>query len=491
MLAFLSLPALARDKVAILNAGQQSGHYLAWGGTPILPIGDSVTQGWMESGANFNQVGYIDALSSRGINVAMIWSYIGTNAAGQISDGRIGYDAPELWPWQGSTDASSMDLTRLNQAYFDRLKDFVSYAESKDVLVLITVHDGGPKWRFDRHPMKTSMGNGPLTSGGQYVELADYDHEMPATFNPSWNRQQKNQYFQERFADKLITELEPYSNVIYEMFNEGEWYDRTNRRRHEEHFLEFFRSRTDTLLMSNSDHIFAGYDPHQNNNVDMISLHRHNWTGNHGRFVSGFQQSPAKPYFMSESIPEFNGTNLSMQTIRRSAWEVAMAGAGWVAQNDTSFGWDPHAGMAGQAANRDQAYDQIGHVATFFNDMGVEFWDMAPEGQLASTGVCLAQRGEEYLIYARSGGTFSVDLSDAVDQPFGVQWYDPSTGEMTLEGSVLGAAEVSFTAPNTNDWVLRLKVIPEPSTLALVISGGLALVLIGRLRGVRRSRPGV
>ena len=465
LLLTLSASAQVKQKVKILNSGQQPGHYLDWDGTPILPIGDSATQGWMESGTNFNQNGYIDALSSRGINVAMIWSYVGTNAAGQAADTRIGYDAPEIWPWQGSIDTNTMDLTQLNQAYFDRMKSFVSYAESKDVLVLITVHDGGAKWRFDRHPFNTSKGNGPLTNAGQYVQLAHHDYtEMPTTFNPSWNHQQKNQYFQERFADKLITELEPYSNVIYEMFNEGEWYDRSDRRSHEEHFLRFFNNRTDALLMSNSDHIYGGYDPHLNSDVDIVSVHGA-WTGQHSNFVNGFNETPAKSYFQSEPWPpEFNGTNMTMGTIRQSAWEQALAGAGWVAQNDTSFGWDPNAGMAAQSANRDAAYDNIGHVATFFNDLGVGFWDMAPDPTLASTGICLAELGDEYLVYAQTGGTFSVDLSAALDKPVDVQWYNPRTGVLTNATPVIGSAITPFTAPDSNDWVLLLSVTTVPES---------------------------
>ena len=324
------------------------------------------------------------------------------------------------------------------------------------------MHDGGPKWRFDRHPFKDSLGNGPLTAASQYVELADYDNEMPATYNSSWNRRQKNQYFQERFADKLISELEPYSNVIYEMFNEGEWYDHSDRREHEEHFLRFFRARTDVLLMSNLDHVFDGFDPHQNDDVDMASLHG-GWTGRYAAFAAGFNKSPAMPYFQSEPVPEYDGTNLTFDTIRQSVWEQTLAGAGWVAQNDASFGWDPNAAIASQAVNRNQAYDYIGHVATFFNDMGVKFWNMAPNSALSSTGIVLADPEAEYVVYAHDGGTFTVNLAAAAGETVEVRWYNPRTGGVIDAASVDGGSNSrSFTAPNTQDWVLWLKVRSDP-----------------------------
>src|SRR5262245_535877 len=78
-----ALPATAQTKVSILNTGSQPGHYWTWNGKPFIGFGDSVTQGWMESGTNFNQTAYIDALASRGVNTAMMWSYIGTDSTTQ------------------------------------------------------------------------------------------------------------------------------------------------------------------------------------------------------------------------------------------------------------------------------------------------------------------------------------------------------------------------------------------------------------------------
>jgi hypothetical protein len=458
--------AEAAGKITVLRTGEQPGHYLVKNGKPLLLIGDNVTQGWVELGANFDQRAYVDALASRGLNLLMLWSYMGTNAAGQQGDSRIGYNAPEIWPWAGSPDQRTFDLTSLNQAYFDRLKELVAYAESKGVMVLITVHDGWIKDRFDRHPFNPALGNGPLTYNYQYVELADYDREMPTAFSSSWTWQQKNQYFQERFCDKVIIELNAYSNVIYEMFNEGKWYDATLRNKHEQHFLKFFRARGDNLLLTNSDEIVLD-NPHSDSKVDVVTYHG-DWTGRFNDFQSGFNQSPAKPYLLSEPVPGWDGSNVSLDTIRRSVWEVAMAGAGWVNQNDLSFGWDPYAGSASKASLRDQAYDYAGHCARFFNGSGMSFWNMRPKGNLSSTGICLAQEGAEYAVYAPSGGSFTLDLSAGAGKTFAVHWYNPRTGQFEYQDSVQGGSGIGFTSPDRNDWVVYLIAnslsAPIPST---------------------------
>ena len=77
----LSTYVEAKERVKVMTTGEQPGHYLTWDREPILPIGDSTTQGWMESGLNFDQEGYLDALSSRGINLAMLWSYLLSTAS--------------------------------------------------------------------------------------------------------------------------------------------------------------------------------------------------------------------------------------------------------------------------------------------------------------------------------------------------------------------------------------------------------------------------
>lgn len=133
VVALFEVTSGANDEmVGIYSKGSQPGHYLYWNGKAVLLVGDSVTQGWMELGTSFNQKAYVDALSSEGINLMMIWSYIGTNAEKQKKDSRIGYDAPEIWPWEGSPERKTFDLTKFNQAYFERLKDLVAYAEKKE-----------------------------------------------------------------------------------------------------------------------------------------------------------------------------------------------------------------------------------------------------------------------------------------------------------------------------------------------------------------------
>ncbi len=446
----------SEEKVRVLSHGPGAGHYLEWRGKPLLLCGDSITQGWMECGANLDQDHYVDALASRGINLLMLWAYKGTSAEMQRSDRRIGYDAPEIIPWSGSADSSSLDLRQLNDAYFERLKKLVSRAEQCGIVVLITIHDGWTKTAFSGHPFNQACGNGPLSDRRQYVELADYDHEMSEQFDPAWSRAQKNQHYQERFCARLIAELRSCSNVIYEMFNEGEWYPREQRRKHEQHFLAFFRARCSNVLLSNTDHI-TNDDPNADGKVDVVSWHPQGWVGQFNRFADAFRQRPPKPCLYSEPVPEFDGQSPSLDIVRRSAWETLLAGAGWVNQNDTSFGWDSQAKYSERAALREAAYDVAGHAARFFNNSGVAFWEMEPHGELAGSGICLARPGVEYVAYAPEGGSLALRLPPDVGGSARIRWFNPRTGEFTQQKSIqLNGSGSSFVPPFTGDAVLHV-----------------------------------
>jgi chitodextrinase len=100
----------------------------------------------------------------------------------------------------------------------------------------------------------------------------------------------------------------------------------------------------------------------------------------------------------------------------------------------------------------------IGYMLDYANGR-LDLEKMTPHGNLASTGYCLANAaamGAEYLVYASSGGTFTVNLS-ATTRPILVEWLNPSTGEVTSAGSVTGGSSArSFTAPFSGDAVLYL-----------------------------------
>ena len=86
---------------------------------------------------------------------------------------------------------------------------------------------------------------------------------------------------------------------------------------------------------------------------------------------------------------------------------------------------------------------------------------VTPRHSLCSTGFCLAQTpsvGAEYLVYAPSGGSFTIDLSAMPgSRRLALEWFNPSTGA-TIAGKPIpsGSSSQSFTPPFSGDAVLYL-----------------------------------
>lgn len=445
----------------------RSGHYYDFRQKKTLLIGDSLTQGWMEMGVQFNQIGYLDALYARGINAVLLWSYIGITD--QVGDDRIGFDAPELWPWIEITGRStppylfkfvdSAGRPQFYETYFSRLREFVRAANERNIAVIITVHDGWTKGRFGGHPFNSGNG-GPLATGSQYIDLADYNNEMPAVFSDGWSYAAKNQYYQEQFCDRLIRAVGDLPNVQFEIFNEGEWYDRAKLRNFELHYLDFFKRRTGApLIVNDMDDQGAGDIFKSQSNVDTISLHEPNWSSSTNaktvfdyyaeRFSSN--NPSAKPIFFSEPVPQYQGDSGQHDGAMRMMWGTLMGGAGFVFQNDTSWKFDP--------LRIDPMIDREGHAARFFDLIGDKLTQMTPHSEIVSGGgVCLAQPGLTYAIYSQSGSSVSVDLS-GFSGTFLVRFFDPRAGSFNSGAatSVSGGATRSINKPGSTDWVLLIE----------------------------------
>jgi len=447
---------------SVLAAGewQCDGHWLQFRSKPILLIGDSITQGWMELGTNFDQRAYVEALARRGINTLLLWSYIGI--VDQPADPRIGYDAPELWPWVRAN--GKFDLTQFSDAYLDRLRELIRLADANSIVIVVQVHDGWTKTKFAGHPFNVANG-GPLTDKAQYVELHDYDREMPVAFDPQWTRAQKHQFYLERFCEWLLQATADTPNVMFEIFNEGEWYDVQRLRAFQRHFLDFFKARTAQPLIVNDDHIRSVSGFRGEPQTDILSHHTPRWDNLppaqvfFDHYAREFDAAPAKPLFFSEPVPSYEGGDAATETaVLRLLWGTALGGASVVIQNDASFGFDPRSAMAVRADQRDRILDLEGHLARFFHRSGVNFTAMKPEGRLASTGVCLADAGAEYVVYAPQGKPFTVNLADANDAIFIVRWYNPRSGQWHDAGQAVGGNGAHlFTPPLPDDAVLHLK----------------------------------
>ncbi|HXT39249.1 MAG TPA: putative collagen-binding domain-containing protein [Candidatus Angelobacter sp.] len=103
--------------------------------------------------------------------------------------------------------------------------------------------------------------------------------------------------------------------------------------------------------------------------------------------------------------------------------------------------------------------NNLGYIVRYSRKLNLA--NVAPRSSLSSTKECLAQTpsvGAEYLVYAPSGGSFTVDLSAMPDsRMLAVEWLNPATGATISQNPITsGSSSQSFSPPFNGDAVLYL-----------------------------------
>jgi hypothetical protein len=106
----------------------------------------------------------------------------------------------------------------------------------------------------------------------------------------------------------------------------------------------------------------------------------------------------------------------------------------------------------------DNFRDNLGYILRYSRKLNLA--NVTPRKSVSSTGYCLAQTppvGAEYLVYAPSGGSFTIDLSAmSASRSLALEWFNPSTGASIAGNPVPAGSSRSFTPPFSGDAVLYL-----------------------------------
>ena len=107
----------------------------------------------------------------------------------------------------------------------------------------------------------------------------------------------------------------------------------------------------------------------------------------------------------------------------------------------------------------DNFRNNLGYILRYSRKLNLA--NVTPRSSLCSTAYCLAQTpsvGAEYLVYAPSGGSFTMNLSAmAASRTLAVEWFNPSTGA-TIAGHPIpsGPSSQAFSPPFNGDAVLYM-----------------------------------
>ena len=406
---------------------------------------------------HFDYIAYLDFLKRYNHNFIRMWTWEQATWAPWTKEKVLFDPLPyqRTGPGKALDGGLKFDLTKFNQAYFDRLRSRVIAARDRGIYVSVMLFQGwstGMKGRFTQgnpwkgHPYNINNNingiDGDVDRDGNGHEI----HTLQVT---------KIVKLQEAYVRKVIDTLNDLENVLYEISNESEaesrdWqyyminfihkYEKNKPKQHPVVMTSLFNSDNNILFSSSAEAISPGGRIYRDNlpaadgRYVILLDTDHLWGigGNYSwvwkSFLRGFN-----PIFMDPYTAEEHQNHPS-----KSEWELIRKNMGY----------------------------------TLSYAKKINLASMIPRGDLASTGYCLANEGKEYLIYLPSSNkilhrffqlvgmneTVTVNLS-ATSERFNVEWFNPRTGETIDGGTISGGVSRSFTAPFRGDAVLYISAI--------------------------------
>jgi hypothetical protein len=461
--------AIARSTpiTAPLRASPRNPNYFTDGSGKAVYLTGSHTwnnvQDWGTDDAPqpFDFAAYVKMLAGHNHNFTLLWQTELPAFRGLPTKATASPDffvTPQPWQRTGPGLASDgklkFDLTKFNQAHFDRLLDRVRQLNAAGIYAGVYLFSGEWLLRFrfpgDGYPFTGSNNMNGIDDGG-------------GTASVTMTRPNPITEFQDAYVKKVIDTLNDQPNVLWIVSQEAppgsEWWNR--------HLISVTRSYESGKPLQHP----IGYGVLSDNNDATILNSDADWIAPAAKIsptASCGNGHPSCKVNINDSDHSYFGMwNDSPQTNRNYFWINFTQG------NQTLF-MDPYVvfyprekrnlcpnpvhGIGSAPDSRwDNVRDSMGHIRSYADRMNLAV--MAPRGSLSSTGHLLASTdpaNPEFLVYAASGGNFTVNLSGVVGR-LTVEWMNPATGARTAGATINGGTTITFTAPFSGDAVLDLK----------------------------------
>lgn len=189
--------------------------YLEYRGEPVILITSAEHYGAVVN-LDFDYRTYLETLEAEGFNYTRVFSGTYIEPVNNI----FGIEKNTLAPLEGRfispwvSENGRYDLDRFNPEYFDRLKDFMDEAATRDIIVEVTLFTSiyaGNAWELC-----------PFNAVNNSNGVGDLDFRRVNTLYNGNLRQ-----YQEQFIRKMVKELNSYDNLFFEIQNEP-WSDNSN-----------------------------------------------------------------------------------------------------------------------------------------------------------------------------------------------------------------------------------------------------------------------
>ncbi len=426
-------------------------HYVQFRGQPTILMASGEHYGALLNGV-FDYRTYFATLASAGLNLTRTFTGTYREIPGEfnIANNTLApQPADFISPWPQTADGK-FDLSRFNEAYFTRLHDFMREASDKGIvveLVFFCFWYNQSLWAYSpMHPANNRQGIGPTDK-----ELV-YDLSSTEILA-----------VQAELVRKLVTELNGFDNLYYEICNEP--YS------HHDHstFLEWQNYMAEVIVEAQhalpNRHLIARNV--QNNTLRVTDLHpAFSIVNFHYALPEAVHWNYHLNLVLADDETGFAGQ--SATPYRKEAWRFLLSGGGIYSHLDYSFtvshpdgtydDWQKTPGYGGPDLR-----NQLTFLRRFLEEHQV--WALAPHNEScpASRGEMsshvMADPGRLYLIYLNQR---PADNRLVVNLPAGnytIQWIDPvSCQTLYTETRDHAGSRLPLTPPaDVDDLVLVLQ----------------------------------
>ncbi len=399
----------------------------------------------------FDYAGYLSFLQQHGHNFIRMWTW--EHAEVPRAEGeRIVFDpSPFQRPGPGlALDGKpKFDLTKFNQAYFDRLRSRVIDAGNRGMYVSVMLFEGWSIAGFDNVAGDTatlSAWEGHPFHPDNNINGIDADlngdgkgYEVHSLLVPDALA------VQEAYVRKVVDTLNDLDNVLYEIANEswgGSW-------EWQYHMIQLIKD-------------YEAGKPKQHPVGMTVCGNGPGWE-NRWAPPSTLFDSPAD--WISPASDSAWGDYKDAPPVA-SGRKVVLTDTDhlWGVGGDRSWVWksfcrglnpiymDP---MDDDPAREDPR-NAMGHVLSYAQRMDLSALTPTSDGADCSTTYCLRNPGVEYLVYQPGSGSFSLTLEAGT---YSVEWFRPAEGTAETAGTItVEGGPHTFTPPFSGDAVLYLKV---------------------------------
>jgi hypothetical protein len=444
----------ARGATLILNGSQTWNTFQDWG-----------TNGSIET-LDFNA--FVNFLSAHGHNFTLLWitempKFCNLPVTANAPPDFVASPLPWLrtGPGNASDGGLKFDLTRFDPSFFDRLHTRVQALQRAGIYAGVYLFTG--EWL---NVFRCPSDGYPLTGVNNINGVDDgYTSGKKGTGAVTMAAPNAITRFQDAYVEKVIDTLNDLPNVLWivseEAPSDSTWwnahqishiraYEAKKRHQHPIGYAALIGA-PDTIIY-NSDADWVAPEAR-------ISPEKSCGSG-----------KPACKVNVNDSDHSYFGMwNHTPQINRNYAWENFMNGNQvlfmdpylvYYPRENRNLCVSPKNGICnGPDPRWDNFRDNLGFILRYSRKLKLA--KVTPRSSLSSTKFCLAYTapaGAEYLVYAPSGGSFTVDLSAMpATRKLTAEWFNPATGATVAENPVsAGSPAQSFTPPFSGDAVLYL-----------------------------------